>query len=247
MIILPYSAKKNNANAIAEYSTLYPATSSASASGKSKGVRFVSARAIIKNNIQNGSNGNTNQTCSCILTMSVNEKLPDSNIIAEKVAPIESSYEIIWEPERIPPKKAYLELLDHPEKIIPCTLNEDIDNINNVDNGKTIDTCPPWTGIVNQISKVQKKVNNGAPKKRNKFALDGKISSFINNFNASAIGCSIPNIPAILGPLRRWTLAIVFLSKRVKKAIVNITEIATSKKFNRYITIWNITFYKIIN
>lgn len=47
IIIFPYSAKKNNANAIAEYSTLYPATSSASASGKSNGVLFVSAREII--------------------------------------------------------------------------------------------------------------------------------------------------------------------------------------------------------
>lgn len=36
-IILPYSAKKKSANPIAEYSTLYPDTNSASASGKSKG------------------------------------------------------------------------------------------------------------------------------------------------------------------------------------------------------------------
>lgn len=36
-IILLYSARKNNANPIAEYSTLYPDTNSASASGKSNG------------------------------------------------------------------------------------------------------------------------------------------------------------------------------------------------------------------
>jgi hypothetical protein len=36
--MLPYSAKKNNANAIELYSMLYPATISASASGKSNGV-----------------------------------------------------------------------------------------------------------------------------------------------------------------------------------------------------------------
>ena len=47
IIILPYSAKKNKANAIALYSTLYPATNSASASGRSKGVLFVSANALI--------------------------------------------------------------------------------------------------------------------------------------------------------------------------------------------------------
>lgn len=64
IIILPYSAKKNSAKAIAEYSTLYPATSSASASGKSNGVLFVSASEIIKKRTQNGNNGNTNQTYS---------------------------------------------------------------------------------------------------------------------------------------------------------------------------------------
>ena len=41
--IFAYSPKKNKANVIAEYSTLYPETSSASASGKSKGCLLVSA------------------------------------------------------------------------------------------------------------------------------------------------------------------------------------------------------------
>jgi hypothetical protein len=61
-IILLYSAKKNNANPIAEYSTLYPDTSSASASGKSKGCRLVSAKALIKNITNIGNNGNAYQT-----------------------------------------------------------------------------------------------------------------------------------------------------------------------------------------
>ena len=47
-IILPYSPKKKRANPMEEYSTLYPATSSASASGKSKGALLVSARQEIK-------------------------------------------------------------------------------------------------------------------------------------------------------------------------------------------------------
>jgi len=46
-IILIFSPKKNCAKVIAEYSTKYPATNSASASGKSKGGLFVSARAEI--------------------------------------------------------------------------------------------------------------------------------------------------------------------------------------------------------
>jgi hypothetical protein len=63
-IILLYSAKKNKANPIAEYSTLYPDTSSASASGRSKGCRFVSAKAHIKNNINIGKSGIANHIFS---------------------------------------------------------------------------------------------------------------------------------------------------------------------------------------
>ena len=48
VIIFAYSAKKNRANKNPEYSTLYPATNSASASGKSNGARFVSARLAMK-------------------------------------------------------------------------------------------------------------------------------------------------------------------------------------------------------
>jgi hypothetical protein len=43
-IILEYSPRKNKANPMAEYSVKYPATNSASASGKSKGALLVSAK-----------------------------------------------------------------------------------------------------------------------------------------------------------------------------------------------------------
>jgi hypothetical protein len=59
---LPYSPKKNIANKIEEYSTLYPATSSASASGKSKGERFVSAKIEIKKIKDKGNKGKIYQT-----------------------------------------------------------------------------------------------------------------------------------------------------------------------------------------
>jgi len=58
--ILLYSAKKNNANVMAEYSTLKPATNSASASGKSKGALLVSANNEIKNTIHVGNKGKQN-------------------------------------------------------------------------------------------------------------------------------------------------------------------------------------------
>ena len=43
-----YSAMKNMANLKLEYSVWNPATSSVSASGKSKGMRFVSAMAAVR-------------------------------------------------------------------------------------------------------------------------------------------------------------------------------------------------------
>jgi len=59
--ILLYSPKKNIAKIIDEYSTLYPATNSASASGKSNGALFVSASIEIKKIIAQGSKGKMNQ------------------------------------------------------------------------------------------------------------------------------------------------------------------------------------------
>jgi hypothetical protein len=56
-MIEPYSAKKNNAKPILEYSTLNPDTSSDSASGRSNGARLVSARIETRNIKNNGKNG----------------------------------------------------------------------------------------------------------------------------------------------------------------------------------------------
>lgn len=61
-IIDPYSAKKNKAKPILEYSTLKPDTSSDSASGRSNGARFVSANIDIKNIKNNGKNGMKKKT-----------------------------------------------------------------------------------------------------------------------------------------------------------------------------------------
>src|SRR5919109_2100499 len=47
VIVWRYSARKNMANLIPEYSVWYPATNSVSASGRSNGGRFVSASAAI--------------------------------------------------------------------------------------------------------------------------------------------------------------------------------------------------------
>jgi len=93
--ILLYSAKKNKAKVIAEYSTLNPATSSASASGKSNGARFVSANSEIKNTTQTGSRGKQNQVpsfCCCTISIKLNELAHIE--IGNNKSPIETSYEI---------------------------------------------------------------------------------------------------------------------------------------------------------
>lgn len=63
--MFPYSARKNRAKVIELYSTLYPATLSASASGRSKGVRFVSASDAIKKIAANGKHGTINHIGFC--------------------------------------------------------------------------------------------------------------------------------------------------------------------------------------
>jgi hypothetical protein len=112
--MLLYSAKKNKAKLIAEYSTLYPETNSASASGKSKGCLFVSAKAHIKKIINIGNNGIKYHKFFCAITISFKFKEPANNITETIVIPIDTSYEIICAAERKAPKKAYFELLDQP-------------------------------------------------------------------------------------------------------------------------------------
>ena len=80
--ILQYSARKKKTKIIPECSVKKPATSSDSASGRSKGVRFVSANAEIKNIINKGSNGTTNQTLCCISMILIKLNVPVIKITA---------------------------------------------------------------------------------------------------------------------------------------------------------------------
>ena len=71
-VILPYSPRKNIAKIMEEYSMLYPATNSASASGRSNGVRFVSAIIAIKKIIARVKSGKTyGSVARCIITIVV--------------------------------------------------------------------------------------------------------------------------------------------------------------------------------
>ena len=64
-----YSATKNSAKRMLEYSTLKPATSSDSASGMSKGVRLTSASMPMKNRMNASGCVTMFHTCACDATM----------------------------------------------------------------------------------------------------------------------------------------------------------------------------------
>lgn len=89
--IFAYSPKKNKAKVIAEYSTLYPETSSASASGKSKGWRFVSASIDTQKIINIGNKGHTNQTLFWAITIELKLKEPVQIQTFIIINPIETS------------------------------------------------------------------------------------------------------------------------------------------------------------
>src|SRR6476620_10935314 len=91
-----YSPRKNSRNGVAEYSTAEPATSSDSASTRSKGGRLVSAKAEMKNTTNIGNSGNQYQFNSpylpfCASTIADRFKEPAHNSTVMMTKPMETS------------------------------------------------------------------------------------------------------------------------------------------------------------
>jgi hypothetical protein len=86
-----YSARKNIAKVIAEYSVLNPETNSDSPSAISKGARFVSASAETKNIQKAGNKGIKNHISSWAMTSSVKFKVPAHSIVDIIINPIDTS------------------------------------------------------------------------------------------------------------------------------------------------------------
>lgn len=189
---MPYSARKKSANPLAEYSTLYPETSSASASGRSNGCRFVSARVVTKN-IQNiGSSGSPYQRLDWFSTIVEKLSVPENSRRDISVAPRDTSYEILCAAERSPPRKAYLELLDHPALITEWTLSEEIANIYRSPSRKSATLAPSATGKTLQPAIARANVNTGDIIKINVFELLGRIDSLRKSLSPSARGWKRP-------------------------------------------------------
>src|SRR3954468_16301629 len=128
--MLTYSARKNMAKVMPEYSTMWPATISDSPSTTSKGARLVSAMPETKYTTTIGSSGSqfhdrklkprsANHPLACASTMSERLRLPDTMSTTTSAKPIASSYDTICAAERIAPRKAYFEFDAQPATMTP--------------------------------------------------------------------------------------------------------------------------------
>ena len=88
---LANSPRKKSPNFMLEYSVWKPATSSASASGRSKGARLVSAKAVIMKITKPIGWKTTKGTRACACTMSTSEREPASSSTPIVERPIASS------------------------------------------------------------------------------------------------------------------------------------------------------------
>ena len=130
MMMLMYSPRKKSRNGVDEYSTMNPATSSDSASKRSKGGRCVSARDETKNTTNIGNRiVNANQPCSCACTMAERLSEPANNSTVMITKPSETSYDTICAAARSAERNAYFELDAQPATMTPYTPSEEIAKI----------------------------------------------------------------------------------------------------------------------
>ena len=115
IIMLAYSARKNNANGPAAYSTLKPETSSDSPSVKSKGARFVSARVEMNHIIANGHVDVRSHVYSWVMIRVLRVYEPFISRIDSKIMARVTSYEIVWATARRAPIRAYFEFDAQPD------------------------------------------------------------------------------------------------------------------------------------
>src|SRR5579864_2710532 len=107
-----------------------PATSSDSASGRSKGGRLVSASADTKNTTNIGNRMvKANQPCCCARTMAERLSEPANRRTVMITKPIDTSYETICAAERSPPRKGYFEFEAQPPMMMPYTPSDEIAKI----------------------------------------------------------------------------------------------------------------------
>src|SRR5512135_2842355 len=136
-IMLAYSARKNSAKPMPEYSVWKPATIVASSSARSNGARLVSATPAMKYTTNIGNSGmkyqpsrpenfhpNKVMPACCPRTMSPRFMLCATSSTHTSANPMANSYDTICAAERKAPRKAYLEFEAQPAMIMPYTPSE---------------------------------------------------------------------------------------------------------------------------
>src|SRR3989338_3907401 len=150
-IMLAYSARKNSANAMPEYSTWKPATISDSPSAMSNGARLVSATPEIRYTRNIGNSGSRYQLSRPKLpfwpfTISLRFMLCEASNTHTSAKPIAISYDTICAAERTAPRKAYFELDAQPAMMMPYTPSEVIASRYNRPAFRLVSTTPSLNG-----------------------------------------------------------------------------------------------------
>src|SRR3989338_4484256 len=196
-IILAYSARKNSANAMPEYSTWKPATISDSPSAMSNGARLVSATPEIRYTRNIGNSGMKYQPSSPAplcwpRTMSPRFMLCEAISTHTSAKPIAISYDTICAAERTAPRKAYLELDAQPAMMMPYTASEVSARIYSNPALRSASTMPSLNGTAAHAASDGASAMIGARTNRNLLEPVGMMISLKNNFTPSAIGCNKP-------------------------------------------------------
>ena len=215
--IFKYSPKKKKAKGKDAYSTLYPATNSASASGKSNGARFVSAKTLIMNITALGSIHIKleNPYAFWEWIMATKSVEADANIIGNIKIDKAISYDIIWIIDLIEPIKANLLVLENPDKNSEYTF---IDEKTKTHNKEYSDwNIDPYkdNGITDHIIILKNRTIIGEIIKEIRKDWLGIINFLKSNFKASAIGCNNPKNPTESGPFLHCIAEITLRSKSV--------------------------------
>src|SRR5947207_13939896 len=121
-IMFTYSAIEKSPKRMPLYSVWYPATSSVSASGRSKGGRFVSAVPAARKTTKPTNCGMTYQiVCCCSSMICVRESEPAISTTPSTDSASATSYDTICAHVRIEPSSAYFESEAQPPTMNPYT------------------------------------------------------------------------------------------------------------------------------
>src|SRR5690606_25720460 len=236
-IMFAYSARKNSANPMPEYSTWKPATISDSPSATSNGCRFVSATPAMKYTMNSGKSGSQNQlktlVPACDSTIWPRFKLPAAISTPTSAKPIAISYATICAAERIAPRNAYFEFDAQPARITPYTPSDVNARTYSSPASMFAMTKSSLSGTTAHTAKAGTSETMGAITNRKRFELVGMTTSLNIILNRSANGCSSPRNPTRFGPRRCWMKPMILRSAYVKYATPRIRGTITTTIFSK--------------